>query len=41
MVTRTVDSWELNEAFAVVTQIATKELGIDPERVNLMAEHVH
>ncbi|MCQ1059631.1 thiolase family protein [Photobacterium sp. DNB23_23_1] len=29
-----VDSWEINEAFAVVTQIATKELGIDPERVN-------
>ncbi|MFM2588099.1 thiolase family protein [Vibrio sp. TBV020] len=30
-----VDLWEINEAFAVVTQIAVKELGIDPNTVNV------
>lgn len=29
-----VDSWEVNEAFAVTTVAATRELGLDPERVN-------
>lgn len=29
-----VDSWEINEAFAVVTQIAVNELSLAPERVN-------
>ncbi|PSW20298.1 acetyl-CoA C-acyltransferase [Photobacterium sanctipauli] len=29
-----VDSWEINEAFAVVTQLAIKQLGLMPERVN-------
>ena len=30
-----IDLWEINEAFAVVTLNAIKELGIDPERVNI------
>ncbi|KOO15477.1 acetyl-CoA acetyltransferase [Vibrio xuii] len=30
-----VDLWEINEAFAVVTQIAIQELGIDPDKVNI------
>lgn len=30
-----VDLWEINEAFAVVTQIAIQELGINPDKVNL------
>ncbi|UPQ89996.1 thiolase family protein [Vibrio sinaloensis] len=30
-----VDLWEINEAFAVVAQIATKELGLDPSKVNI------
>ena len=30
-----VDLWEINEAFAVVPMIAIKELGLDPERVNV------
>ncbi|OAN13150.1 acetyl-CoA acetyltransferase [Photobacterium jeanii] len=30
-----VDRWEINEAFAVVTQVAIKGLGIDEERVNV------
>ncbi|MEF1309392.1 thiolase family protein [Vibrio mytili] len=30
-----VDLWEINEAFAVVTQIAAAELGIDPFKVNV------
>lgn len=29
-----IDSWEINEAFAVVTLLAIKGLGLDPERVN-------
>ena len=29
-----VDHWEINEAFAVVVLYATRELGIDPSRVN-------
>ncbi len=30
-----VDLWEINEAFAVVTQIAVKKLGLDPDKVNV------
>jgi len=30
-----IDFWEINEAFAVVTLNAIKELGIDPDRVNV------
>jgi acetyl-CoA C-acetyltransferase len=30
-----IDLWEINEAFAVVTQVAIKELNIAPERVNV------
>ncbi|MEM8768323.1 MAG: thiolase family protein [Pseudomonadota bacterium] len=30
-----VDLYEINEAFAMVTMIATSELGLDPERVNV------
>ena len=30
-----IDLWEINEAFAVVTLNAIKELGIDPEKVNV------
>jgi len=30
-----IDFWEINEAFAVVTVNAIKELGIDPEKVNV------
>ncbi len=30
-----IDFWEINEAFAVVALNAIKELGIDPERVNV------
>ncbi|MEL7365278.1 MAG: thiolase family protein [Pseudomonadota bacterium] len=30
-----VDLWEINEAFAVVAQIATKELGLDSSKVNI------
>ncbi|NVD08055.1 thiolase family protein [Vibrio sp. JPW-9-11-11] len=30
-----VDLWEINEAFAVVAQIATQELGLDPSKVNI------
>ncbi|WP_299013115.1 thiolase family protein [uncultured Photobacterium sp.] len=30
-----VDLWEINEAFAVVTQIAIQELGLDESRVNI------
>ncbi|GLT19865.1 acetyl-CoA acetyltransferase [Vibrio zhanjiangensis] len=30
-----VDLWEINEAFAVVTQIAVKQLGLDREKVNV------
>ncbi|WP_319534278.1 thiolase family protein [uncultured Vibrio sp.] len=30
-----IDLWEINEAFAVVTQIAIAELGLDPEKVNI------
>jgi len=29
-----IDLWEINEAFAIVTIYAIRELGIDPERVN-------
>ncbi len=30
-----VDLFEINEAFAMVTILATKELGLDPEKVNI------
>jgi acetyl-CoA acyltransferase len=30
-----IDFWEINEAFAVVALYAIKELGIDPEKVNV------
>lgn len=30
-----IDLWEINEAFAVVTQIAIAELGLDPGKVNI------
>jgi len=30
-----IDFWEINEAFAIVTLYAMKELGIDPEKVNV------
>ena len=30
-----VDLFEINEAFAVVTMLATKELGLDPAKVNI------
>jgi len=32
---RDVDLWEINEAFAAVPLICIRELGIDPERVNV------
>lgn len=31
-----VDYWEINEAFCIVTLHCMRELGIDPERVNVM-----
>ena len=31
-----IDYWEINEAFAIVVLNCIKELGIDPERVNVM-----
>lgn len=31
-----IDFWEINEAFAIVVLNCIKELGIDPERVNVM-----
>ncbi|MGR5238104.1 thiolase family protein [Vibrio alfacsensis] len=30
-----VDLWEINEAFAVVTQIAVRQLSLDPDKVNI------
>ncbi len=30
-----IDLWEINEAFAVVTQLAIAELGLDPSKVNV------
>ncbi|MEZ8826057.1 thiolase family protein [Vibrio amylolyticus] len=30
-----VDLWEINEAFAVITQIAIKELNLEPNKVNI------
>jgi acetyl-CoA acetyltransferase family protein len=30
-----IDFWEINEAFAIVTLNAIKELGIDPDKVNV------
>ena len=31
-----IDYWEINEAFCIVALNCMKELGIDPERVNVM-----
>ena len=31
-----IDFWEINEAFCIVTQNCIKELGIDPDKVNVM-----
>ncbi|UCF91651.1 MAG: acetyl-CoA C-acetyltransferase [Desulfobacterales bacterium] len=31
-----IDFWEINEAFSIVTLNCIRELGIDPERVNVM-----
>ena len=31
-----IDYWEINEAFAIVVLNCVKELGIDPDRVNIM-----
>jgi acetyl-CoA C-acetyltransferase len=31
-----IDYWEINEAFCIVVLYAIKELGIDPDRVNVM-----
>jgi acetyl-CoA C-acetyltransferase len=31
-----IDYWEINEAFSIVTLNCIKELGIDPEKVNVM-----
>jgi len=33
-----IDYWEINEAFAIVALNCIKELGIDPDRVNVMEE---
>lgn len=33
--TEDVDLWEINEAFAAVTMLATQELKLDPKRVNI------
>jgi len=30
-----IDFWEINEAFAIVTLVCIKELGIDPNKVNV------
>lgn len=35
MEVKDIDFWEINEAFAIVTINAIKELGIDPDRVNV------
>lgn len=35
MIIEDVDYWEINEAFAVVTLYGIKELGLDPEAVNV------
>jgi len=36
LIAKDIDFWEINEAFCIVTLYAIKELGIDPERVNVM-----
>jgi acetyl-CoA C-acetyltransferase len=35
MAVKDIDLWEINEAFAVVPMYTTRELGIDPDRVNV------
>lgn len=36
MEVKDIDYWEINEAFCIVTLNCIKELGIDPDRVNIM-----
>jgi acetyl-CoA acyltransferase len=36
MEVKDIDYWEINEAFAIVALNCIKELGIDPDRVNIM-----
>ncbi len=36
MAVKDIDYWEINEAFAIVALNCIKELGIDPDRVNVM-----
>jgi acetyl-CoA C-acetyltransferase len=36
LLVKDIDYWEINEAFCIVTLYTIKELGIDPERVNVM-----
>jgi len=33
-----IDYWEINEAFCIVPLNCMKELGIDPDRINVMGE---
>ncbi len=35
MEAKDIDFWEINEAFAIVAMYAAKELGIDPDKVNV------
>jgi len=35
MTAKDIDFWEINEAFSVVPLYAIRELGIDPEKVNV------
>jgi acetyl-CoA C-acetyltransferase len=36
MQAKDIDYWEINEAFAIVPLYCIKELGLDPDRVNVM-----
>jgi acetyl-CoA acyltransferase len=37
-----IDYWEINEAFCIVVLYCIKELGIDPDRINIMGRgHSH
>jgi acetyl-CoA acetyltransferase len=35
MSAKDIDYWEINEAFSIVALYAIKELGLDPDRVNV------
>jgi acetyl-CoA C-acetyltransferase len=35
MTVKDIDFWEINEAFSLVPLYAIKELGIDPEKINI------